>query len=152
VEMFGLPIEDNQQEYKQHFNDTYNWLNNASAADLKDTLSTFFSALGYSNIEFLDYEEGSSFDLMSLTDPERKINQLYCRFISGEVISVDKINQFLAIHKVRKNINSFIITNGKFENKCYGTPNKNLNLIDLEKLVKYLLILKVVHLPVSEST
>lgn len=152
VKIFGLPIEDNQQEHRKHYNDTYNWLNNASVADLKDIISTLFSALGYSNIKFRDYEDDSSFDITGQTDSERKANLLHCRFISGELISIEKINQFLAERKPNSKVNSFIITNGKFDNNCYGTTSKNLNLIDLEKLVKYLLVLKAVHLPVSEST
>jgi hypothetical protein len=150
VRIFGLPVEDDDDKYNQLYNETMERLQSLSLLDLKETLSRFFSTIGYSNIETFNYENSGSFDITGESKSGGKVINLFCRVLQKKEVFKKSIEEVLLERSENKRYNKFVITTGKFANECHSLVDENLTLVNFEKLAKYLIVLNLVHLQVEQ--
>ncbi|MFC2103436.1 hypothetical protein ACFLSS_03295 [Bacteroidota bacterium] len=150
VKIFGLLIEDDEDRYKQLYNDTYERLRGYSFEDMKDSLSRFFAAIGYADFEIASNENSKIIDITGEGKSGGKIINLSSRLYREKDIDKETVQEMLSKSRGPVKCISFLITGGTVSDECYSTSNKDLVLMDIKQLVKYMIQLNIVNAPIEQ--
>ncbi len=144
LKVFDMPVNDEQENYQELYEETVEKLYNLSLEDYRQTLSSFFLKLGYAKIKILNHENSESFDITGQGKSGNQKVYLFSIVLLDEKITRKKIKKIIVDVSLAQKNNTFIITRGKFEKGCTEIAKDNVTLLDVEKLAAYLVNLRLV--------
>jgi hypothetical protein len=145
LKVFDMPVNEEQENFQELYEETVEKLNNLSLEDYRKTLSSFFLKIGYAKIKILKHENSESFDITGEGKSGNQNVSLFSIVLLDEIVKRKKIKQIIVdVSQAQKN-NTFIITRGKFEKGCTEIAKNNVTLLDVEKLAAYLVNLRLVQ-------
>ena len=144
LKVFDLPVNDEQENYQELYEETIEKLYNLSLEDYRKTLSSFFLKIGYAKIKILNHENSESFDITGEGKSGTQKVSLFSIVLLDEMITRKKIKKIIVDVSLAQKNNTFIITRGKFEKGCTDIAKNNVTLLDVEKLAAYMVNLRLV--------
>jgi hypothetical protein len=144
LEIFKMDIEDPAAKAKATYEEILIKLKSLTIADYRATLSKFFFAIGYTNLDILADLNSASFDISGEGKAGSKTVHLFARILLDKTVSADKVKEIITNNLQALNSNTFIITRGQFEEECENYAGDNVSLISQEKLAMYLVNLNLV--------
>jgi len=138
LEIYGMDVEDSVAKMHVTYDETLKKLKTLPIADFRATLTKFFFAIGYSNLDILADLNSASFDLSGDGKAGIKNVHLFARVLLEDSIPVDKVKEIIDDATQTRESNIFIISRGKFEEGCEEIAKENVTLISVEKLAMYL--------------
>ena len=144
LEVYGMDVEDSTAKMHVTYEETLKKLKTLPIADFRATLTKFFFAIGYSNLDILADLNSASFDLSGDGKAGIKNVHLFARIVLEETVTTEKVNDIITNTLQAMNSNTFIITRGDFEKGCEKYAKENVTLISPEKLAMYLVNLNLV--------
>ena len=144
LKVFDLPVNDEQENYQELYEETIEKLYNLSLEDYRKTLSSFFLKIGYAKIKILNHENSESFDITGEGKSGTQKVSLFSIVLLDEIITRKKIKKIIVDVSLAQKNNTFIITRGKFEKGCTDIAKNNVTLLDVEKLAAYMVNLRLV--------
>ncbi|RKY92143.1 MAG: hypothetical protein DRQ01_06700, partial [Ignavibacteriae bacterium] len=101
--------------------------------------SKFFYKIGYTNIDIVDEEGTSSFNVVGEGKRNKRSLYLYARIILDDIGKVKTVKEVSMEVGSSQNNKIFIITKGKFEKGCERIIRDNVTLLDGSALANYLI-------------
>jgi restriction endonuclease Mrr len=144
LNVFDMPVNDEQENNQELYEETVEKLNNLSLEDYRKTLSSFFLKLGYAKIKILKHENSESFDITGEGKSGTQKVSLFSIVLLDKIITMKKIKKIIVDVSLAQKNNTFIITRGKFKKGCTEIAKNNVTLLDVEKLAAYLVNLRLV--------
>ncbi len=144
LNVFDMPVNDEQENNQELYEETVEKLNNLSLEDYRKTLSSFFLKLGYAKIKILKHENSESFDITGIGKSGTQKVSLFSIVLLDKIITMKKIKKIIVDVSLAQKNNTFIITRGKFKKGCTEIAKNNVTLLDVEKLAAYLVNLRLV--------
>ncbi|UCH64959.1 MAG: hypothetical protein JSW63_10125 [Ignavibacterium sp.] len=152
LEIFEMDIEDPAAKAQASYEEILVKLKSLTIADYRATLSKFFFAIGYTNLDILADLNSASFDISGEGKAGNKTVQLFARIVLEKTITAEKVNEIITNTLQAMNSNTFIITRGDFEEGCEKYARENVTLISQEKLAMYLVNLNLVPHSQTETS
>jgi hypothetical protein len=152
LEIYEMDVEDPAAKAQATYEEILTKLKSLTIADYRATLSKFFFAIGYTNLDILADLNSASFDISGEGKAGNKTVHLFARILLEKSVSADKVKEIITNTLQAMNSNTFIITRGKFEEECEKYAKENVTLISQEKLAMYLVNLNLVPQSPSESS
>jgi hypothetical protein len=106
---------------------------------LRTILSKFFFKIGYTNIDIVDEEETSSFNVVGEGKRNKRKFNLYARIILDDIVKAKVVKKVSMELGSLQNNKIFIITKGKFEKGCERVIRENVTLLDGKAFSNYLI-------------
>ena len=146
LEIFELPVE-RKFEFQTLIDSTQAKIVKLSLGDYRATLTKFFFALGYTNVDILEHDDSASFDLTGIGKSGKRNVNMSGRVILDKNIAEKDFRQILNDEALFENRNTFIIRRGIFDDnlKKMAKGLSNITLIDDARLAKYFVYLNLVH-------
>jgi hypothetical protein len=152
LEIFEMDIADPTAKTQATYDETLMKLKSLTIADYRATLSKFFFAIGYTNLDILADLNSASFDISGEGKAGNKTVHLFARILLEKSVKADKVKDIVTTNLQAMNSNTFIITRGQFEDDCEKYTRENVTLISQEKLAMYLVNLNLVPQSQTETS
>jgi hypothetical protein len=152
LEIFNMDIEDPAAKAQASYEEILMKLKALTIADYRATLSKFFFAIGYTNLDILADLNSASFDISGEGKAGNKTVNLFARIVLEKTVTAEKVNEIITNTLQAMNSNTFIITRGDFGEGCEKYARENVTLISQEKLAMYLVNLNLVPQSQNETS
>jgi hypothetical protein len=152
LEIFEMDIADPAAKTQATYDEILMKLKSLTIADYRATLSKFFFAIGYTNLDILADLNSASFDISGEGKAGNKTVHLFARIMLEKSVKADKVKDIVTTNLQAMNSNTFIITRGQFEDDCEKYTRENVTLISQEKLAMYLVNLNLVPQSQTETS
>jgi SNF2 family DNA or RNA helicase len=136
LEIFDIPDLEFKQRYEKGLLETEKRIDGYSTDEFIERGKSFFSKLGYKNLDVLKNKDNDSFDIRGIIKKAKFDQQMNARFILKDFVKEDEVKKHLTELKVRTNNGKFfLIIKGSFEGD--EVVHSNEALIDRRLLTNY---------------
>jgi len=139
LNFFNMPTGEKDEKVLPTADQVLNLLKISTLNYFRTILSKFFYKIGYTNIDIVDEEGTSSFNVVGEGKRNKRKFNLYARIILDDIIKTKAVKEVLMEVGSSQNNKIFIITKGKFENGCERVIRENVTLMDGNTLADYLI-------------
>ena len=139
LNFFNMPTGEKDEKVLPAADQVLNFLKISTLNFFRTILSKFFYKIGYTNIDIVDEEGTSSFNVVGEGKRNKRSLYLYARIILDDIGKVKTVKEVSMEVGSSQNNKIFIITKGKFEKGCERIIRDNVTLLDGSALANYLI-------------
>jgi hypothetical protein len=139
LNFFNMPTGEQDEKVLTTADQALNLLNISTLNYFRTILSKFFYKIGYTNIDIVDEEGTSSFNVVGEGKRNKHNFNLYARIILDDIVKAKTVKEVSLEGGSSQNNKLFIITKGKFAKGCENLIRENVTLLDGKTLANYLI-------------
>lgn len=139
LNFFNMPTSEKDEKLLPTADQVLNFLKISTLNYYRTILSKFFYKIGYTNIDIVDEEGTSSFNVVGEGKRNKRKFNLYARIILDDIVKVKTVKEIAMELGSSQNNKIFIITKGKFTKGCERVIRENVTLMDGIALADYLI-------------
>jgi len=139
LNFFNMPTSETDEKVLQTADQVLNLLKLSTLNYFRTILSKFFYKIGYTNVDIVDEEGTSSFNVVGEGKRNKRKFNLYARIILDDIVKVKTVKEVSMELGSSQNNKIFIITKGKFAKGCERAIRENVTLLDGIALANYLI-------------
>lgn len=146
LNFFKMPTGEREEKILPSTDDVDSFLKGATLNYYRTILSKLFYKIGYTNVDIVDEEGKSSFNVVGEGKRHKRKFILYARVILEDTIKVKTVKEILMEAGSSQNNKIFIITKGRFTKGCENLITENVTLLDGKTLADYLIHLGLISI------
>ena len=139
LKFFNMPSGEKEEKVLPTADQALNLLKLSTLNYFRSILSKFFFKIGYTNVDIVDEEGTSSFNVVGEGKRNKRKFNLYARIILDDIVKVKTVKEVSMELGTSQNNKIFIITKGRFVKGCEKVIRENVTLLDGKALVGYLI-------------
>ncbi len=139
LNFFNMPTGEKDEKVLPTTDQVLNLLKISTLNYYRTILSKFFYKIGYTNIDIVDEEGTSSFNVVGEGKRNKRKFNLYARIILDDIVKIKTVKEILMEVGSSQNNKIFIISKGKFQKGCERVIRENVTLLDGKALADYLI-------------
>ncbi len=139
LKFFNMPTGEKEEKVLPTADQALNLLKTSTLNYFRTILSKFFFKIGYTNVDIVDEEGTSSFNVVGEGKRNKRGFNLYARIILDDIVKVKTVKEVSMELGSSQNNKIFIITKGRFTKGCESIIKENVTLLDGKALADYLI-------------
>jgi len=139
LKFFNMPTGEKEEKVLPTSDQALNLLKISTLNYFRTILSKFFFKIGYTNVDIVDEEGTSSFNVVGEGKRNKRRFNLYARIILDDIVKVKTVKEVSMELGLSQNNKIFIITKGRFTKGCESIIKGNITLLDSKALADYLI-------------
>jgi len=139
LDFFNMPSGEQNEKVVPTTEKVLKLLKKSTLNYYRTILSKFFFKIGYTNVDIVDEEGTSSFNVVGEGERNKRKFNLYARIILEETVKAKLVKEVSMELGSSQNNKIFIITKGKFEKGCERFIRENVTLLDGKAFSNYLI-------------
>ncbi len=144
LNFFHMPVGERDEIILPSSDEVVDLLKSSTLNYLRTILSKMFFKIGYANVDIVDEEGTSSFNVVGEGKRNKRNFNLYARVILDDVVKIKTVREIVDLAGSSQNNKVFIITKGKFTKSCESAIPENVTLLNGNALADYLIHLGLI--------
>ena len=137
LNFFSMPTGEKDEKVLPTADQALNLLKKSTLNYFRTILAKFFYKIGYNNVDIVDEEGTSSFNVVGEGKRNKRNFNLYARVILDDIVKAKTVKEVSMEVGSSQNNKIFIITKGKFAKGCENVIRENVTLLDGKALSNY---------------
>jgi hypothetical protein len=139
LSFFNMPTGEKEEKELPTADQALKLIKKSTLNYFRSILSKFFFKIGYTNVDIVDEEGTSSFNVVGEGKRNKRKFNLYARIILDDIVKVKTVKEVSMELGSSQNNKIFIITKGRFSKGCEKVIRGNVTLLDGKALAGYLI-------------